>query len=78
MLRVMEMPDFTLPDGVEALKAFALAMAKKAGSLEAEVASLKVENALVEARLQDLAQVNADAEERINVDYHPELTQERQ
>jgi len=59
------MPDFTLPDGVEALKAFALAMAKKAGSLEAEVASLKVENALVEARLQDLVQLNADAEERI-------------
>lgn len=65
MFGAMEMPDFTLPDDVEALKAFALAIAQKAGTLEAEVAGLKVENALAEARLQDLTQIHADAEERI-------------
>ena len=61
----METPGFTPPDDVEALKAFALAMAEKAGALETENADLKARNADTEARLQDLTQINADAEERI-------------
>lgn len=65
MFVVMEMPGFTLPDDVEALKAFALAMAQKAGALEAEVAGLQAKNADTEARVQDLTRINADAEERI-------------
>lgn len=65
MFVVMETPGFTLPDDVEALKAFALAMAQKAGALEAEVAGLQAKNADTEARVQDLTRINADAEERI-------------
>lgn len=65
MFVVMETPGFTLPDDVEALKAFALAMAQKAGALEAEVAGLQTKNADTEARVQDLTRINADAEERI-------------
>lgn len=65
MFVVMETPGFTLPDDVEALKAFALAMAQKAGALEAEVADLQAKNADTEARVQDLTRINADAEERI-------------
>jgi transposase len=65
MFTVMETPGFTLPDDVEALKAFALAMAQKAGALEAEVAGLQAKNADTEARVQDLTRINADAEERI-------------
>lgn len=61
----MEMPGFTLPDDVEALKAFALAMAHKAGALEVEIAGLKVSNADTVARVQKLARINADAEARI-------------
>ena len=61
----METPGFTLPDDVEALKAFALAMAQKARALEAENADLKASNEDAEARVQDLARINADAEERI-------------
>jgi transposase len=61
----MEIPGFTLPEDMETLRAFALAMAQKAGSLEAENADLKTRNADAEVRLQELVQVHADAEERI-------------
>ena len=53
----METPGFTLPDDVEALKAFALAMARKAGNLEAEVASLQARNADAEERIKNLTSI---------------------
>lgn len=57
MIWAMSDPLSCLPDDLEALKAFALAMAEKAAHadrLEAEVAALKAQNMAVEARLARL------------------------
>ena len=56
----MTPPDLKLPDDVEALKAFALAMAEKAAradALEREVADLKARNADADARIERLTQI---------------------
>ncbi|EGF92390.1 transposase IS66 family protein [Asticcacaulis biprosthecium C19] len=53
----MAAPDFTLPDSIEALRAFALAMAEKAAradALETEVADLKSLNSAADARIERL------------------------
>ena len=56
----MSDPLSSLPDDLEALKAFALAMAEKAAHadrLEVEVAALKAQNMGVEARLARLTSI---------------------
>ncbi len=56
----MAPPDLKFPDDVEALKAFALAMAEKvarADVLEAEVADLKARNADADERIERLTQI---------------------
>ena len=57
MLGLMEMPGFTLPDELETLKAFALAMAQKARALEAENADLKASNEDAEERIKNLTSI---------------------
>lgn len=53
----MSDPGSSLPDDVEALKAFALAMVEKAARAEAEVSALKALNATADARIARLLSI---------------------